>query len=68
MVTHTMEGVYVLVQQDMWDKMRRMIAELHKIEKSEKYGMDMSKMELVCGVLVYVTGSGPRCPLFLHAI
>ena len=44
-----------LVSQDIWDKTRRLIAELVRMEQEGREGMPRARMEFIKGFLVFVS-------------
>ena len=54
-VTNTEGGVHGLVSQEIWDKTRRLIAELVGMERGGRYEMYRDRMESIIGFLVYVS-------------
>ena len=53
-VTDTKEGVLGLNSKDHWDKFKNLIHILVDMEDREEAGLDISKMELIRGFLVYM--------------
>ena len=53
-ITNTKGGVYGLVSQERWDKTRRFIANLVRMERSGRCGIPIERMESIRGFLVYI--------------